>query len=442
MSDSGLSSVNVNISMDVEYEQSLQRAVRNGFKANEDVTINSARERAEKELGLPAGFFKNDAEWKAKSKAIVQAAVEDPQSSPEKSKPNSKPKSKPVVSRAKAGTKRKSDNVAPASNKRSKKAAKTIRDSDASELSHSEVEDSKKEVKGEDDRDVSEFGDSDEDEKPKTTAKKARSQKASQPKVKAPVKRKPAAKKLKDESESGTDEEAPAKPAKRKSSTSKKSQDVVESDMEVGDVPASRTNDESELSDAPDSIEDVPPKANGIPAPEDDESDMSVLIDDPPPKKKRASNGTSKPKTTKASKSAASKKKAPELSPNEQEIKRLQGWIVKCGVRKLWHIELKDCGTEKAKIQHLKKMLEGLGMTGRYSNEKAKGIVEARELAAELEETQEYAAKYGTDGKVKASGDSDEERSEDEEDTKPAGAAVPRKPKGFVDFGDSGDEID
>lgn len=42
----------------------------------DDLTVKRVRARAEKELGLDAGFFKTDAQWKQKSQdAIVDAVV-------------------------------------------------------------------------------------------------------------------------------------------------------------------------------------------------------------------------------------------------------------------------------------------------------------------------------------------------------------------------------
>ena len=113
MSDSELSEVG-NLPTDAKITDCLQKVVRDGLKADEDITINVARSRAEQALGLDAGFFKNKSTWKAKSKEIIQAAVEDP-ISPAKSK-KSAPRAK-----AKAGTKRKSDEAQP-KKKRQKKA--------------------------------------------------------------------------------------------------------------------------------------------------------------------------------------------------------------------------------------------------------------------------------------------------------------------------------
>jgi hypothetical protein len=41
----------------------------------EDLTVKRVRVRAEKELGLPDGFFKTDGTWKQKSNDTIVAAV-------------------------------------------------------------------------------------------------------------------------------------------------------------------------------------------------------------------------------------------------------------------------------------------------------------------------------------------------------------------------------
>ena len=102
----------------------------------------------------------------------------------------------------------------------------------------------------------------------------------------------------------------------------------------------------------------------------------------------------------------------------------------------MWWKELAAYPTAKEKICHLKKMLDDAGMSGRYSNEKAKQIKESRELAAELEAVEEFNERWGQsegeDERKKGANDSDA-NDEAEEPKK-------RLPKGFIDFGDSGDE--
>lgn len=171
------------------------------------------------------------------------------------------------------------------------------------------------------------------------------------------------------------------------------------------------------------------------PAADDSESEMSVVLDEEPPKRRRQKSASAdtkskakakpKAKATKTSKASADASK--DLSPDEAEIKRLQGWLLKCGIRKLWHRELAPYDNPKAKIKHLKEMLREVGMEGRYSEQKASKIKEERELAAELEAVQEGAKQWGNQN----------DGSSEEEEVRPKrrGAAA-----NFVDFGDNDDD--
>ncbi|KAF4547441.1 Hypothetical protein D9617_42g090280 [Elsinoe fawcettii] len=263
--------------------------------------------------------------------------------------------------------------------------------------------------------------------------------------TKAPAGQKTRKRQKKDESESEPDEvlsdsatasdesevETPPKPA-----TSKKAKKST----------ASEDGNTSALSDVQDpetpSENDVPAKtkigtSKAINGNVDSESDLSDVIDEPAPKKKRGSGGTkqdTKPKKDTATKSSKASKGA-ETSPDEAEIKRLQGWLVKCGIRKLWGKELKPFETHKAKIKHLRSMLGDAGMTGRYSNEKATGIKEARELAADLEAVQEGNKHWGND-KDAASGSASNSEDEDAPAPPPRRSVTSR----FVDFGDEDED--
>lgn len=170
--------------------------------------------------------------------------------------------------------------------------------------------------------------------------------------------------------------------------------------------PKSRPKDDSasELSDAPEDESDQNISTEKADEADDTSSELSSVIDDPdPPRKKgKVKNGDTK-QASKAKKPA--KSKPAEADPNAEEIKKLQAWLVKCGIRKVWGKELKPYETSKAKISHLKSMLADVGMTGRYSNEKAAQIKEARELAADIEAVQEGNERWG-----KASGDESEEQ--------------------------------
>lgn len=129
------------------------------------------------------------------------------------------------------------------------------------------------------------------------------------------------------------------------------------------------------------------------------ESEMSVVIDEKPKRKgktKGSKSGSGKPPGNKAPRSQASKKLDDKpVDANADEIKRLQGWLVKCGIRKMWYRELAPYATPKLKIQHLKEMLSDAGMTGRYSIEKATQIRNERELKAELDAVQEGDKQWG-----------------------------------------------
>jgi hypothetical protein len=167
-----------------------------------------------------------------------------------------------------------------------------------------------------------------------------------------------------------------------------------------------RPNKESEtsLSDVPDDIDEPSKTRNEEASPTledgagDSESELSELLDEPPMRKRKQ----------KSSEPAAGKKKtkAPkptgdaDMDPDAVEIKRLQGWLVKCGIRKLWGKELRPYETSNAKIKHLREMLSEAGMTGRYSIEKATQIKEARELAADIEAVQEGAERWGKSDKL------------------------------------------
>ena len=151
--------------------------------------------------------------------------------------------------------------------------------------------------------------------------------------------------------------------------------------------------DISDASDVPHDTSDVAKETRDTK--DDSESEMSVVFDEEPqpkaPRKRQKSAGGTATKTKKK----APKAKDEDISPDQAEIRRLQGWLVKCGIRKLWGKELAPYDTPKAKIKHLKKMLEDAGMTGRPSQEKANQIREERELKADLEQIQEGAKQWG-----------------------------------------------
>ncbi|KAI9725113.1 MAG: hypothetical protein M1828_003455 [Chrysothrix sp. TS-e1954] len=130
----------------------------------------------------------------------------------------------------------------------------------------------------------------------------------------------------------------------------------------------------------------------------DSSSELSVLDESiPPPKRKRpklSEPGAASKKIT--SKPGRQSKSSPQSqTPDDEEVKRLQKQLVQCGVRKIWGKELKPFETPKARIKHLKGLLNSVGMTGRFSAEKAKQIKEQRELQADLEEIKERDKTWG-----------------------------------------------
>ncbi|KAF7795002.1 hypothetical protein EIP86_006146 [Pleurotus ostreatoroseus] len=179
-----------------------------------------------------------------------------------------------------------------------------------------------------------------------------------------------------------------AKSASPKKAPPKKKPTVVQSD-EDEPVPDANPDDAPETASSPTRKQDqtrerqtsVEPKEE---AGDKSDSEMSGVIDEPPKRrqKKKKDEKPSKPKRK-------SKSKDDDLSPNEQEIKRLKSFVTACGVRKVWSKELKDM-TEREQISRIKQILADLGMTGRLSVEKAKSIRAKRELAQELEDVKQF----------------------------------------------------
>ena len=136
-------------------------------------------------------------------------------------------------------------------------------------------------------------------------------------------------------------------------------------------------------------------KVNGTKASTSDDEMSEVLDEDPKMKGRKRRSDAGKPKTKKTEGTNRKKSSEQSTDPNADEIKRLQGWLIKCGIRKMWHRELAPYDNPKAKIRYLKELLADAGMTGRYSMEKANQIKEERELQADLEAVQEGAKQWG-----------------------------------------------
>ena len=153
-------------------------------------------------------------------------------------------------------------------------------------------------------------------------------------------------------------------------------------------LSAEPSNDPEVESDEAPSASNAKKSPNAARA-DDADSEMSeVLDDDPKPKarRKKSAPGQGVPKNK--AKSSKPGKDTPSIDPDTEEMKRLQGWLIKCGIRKMWGNELKPYTMPKEKIRHLRGMLAEAGMTGRFSAEKAAQIKEQRELKADLEAVQ------------------------------------------------------
>ncbi|KAI1819921.1 hypothetical protein F4861DRAFT_525074 [Xylaria intraflava] len=419
-------------------QEGLREATRQLYAADPNtVTVNSVRQRTEKANGLEKGFFITG-DWKARSKTLitefVQTLIAD-DSPPASQDPEVEETSKNGVKRSssdelfsspKVKRQKKAASVPKARNTKPKKESSS---SALSELSDSDVKTETKKRKT---------------ASKKATARKPKSDSSSEltdldlsddePKQKKKAKPSAAPPKSKEESESelsdpGFSEDEPtvtnksegkskkledsentkptAPPLKRKQAATKKKQvakrakiesdseekpstvikadkSEVDADVKVdGDVPAK--DEDSELETKPEKNETKPPA-------DDSDSSLSSVLDEPPPEKRRGKHAKG------ASKSKPSTSK--ELTVDEVEIKKLQGQLVKCGVRKIWGIEMKKYGADgKAKIRHLKNMLHDVGMDGRFSEAKAREIKEKRELMGELEAVNEMNELWGLESR-------------------------------------------
>ncbi|KAJ2324304.1 hypothetical protein GGI00_005368 [Coemansia sp. RSA 2681] len=103
----------------------------------------------------------------------------------------------------------------------------------------------------------------------------------------------------------------------------------------------------------------------------------------PTVQRKRAPATNKSPQAAKRAKKDESGGKVSKAS--ETTITNLKQYITKCGLRKVWSKELAGLSGAQ-QIQHLKDVLNELGMEGRPTLEKCKKIKAKRDLLAELEE--------------------------------------------------------
>ncbi|TLD33194.1 hypothetical protein PspLS_00990 [Pyricularia sp. CBS 133598] len=433
----------------IALEAALKNAVRTLYEeAGDQISVNAVRKQAEDEMGLDEGFFVSD-DWKARSKTVIKEAMdnvlneaeEDNEPKPSRAKPKAQTKrSKNTLKRESSepeeptATKRRKREAAPAAAKK-KTTKKNASSSDLSELSElsdadeppakkkrptkkaptkktkakrpvdsdEELEDSNGETS---DVNMSEGSESEAEPKPKA-ARPGKNATAATPRKKA---KKPIA----SDDESGDEkEEASDRDHNVEEDDAKEASPKVKPEQAPGPEQSRDTKETTKQDDSEDSpLSDVVESPSGDekekkePVEHDSDSSMSIVYDEPPKRKKGKSKGPAEPKTKKTAKASGNKKTtaADAASPDELEIKKLQGQLGKCGIRKIWAFELKQYGDDtKAKIKHLRGALRDIGMDGRFSEAKAREIKEMRELAADLEAVQEMDKAWGVGGRASRS---------------------------------------
>ncbi|KAG0709456.1 hypothetical protein DFH29DRAFT_888634 [Suillus ampliporus] len=156
------------------------------------------------------------------------------------------------------------------------------------------------------------------------------------------------------------------------------------------------------------------------------DSDLSSVIDEPPKKRKKKQDKDSGKKAPTEHKKGR-KDNAGGSSGDDEAVSKLKAMVVACGVRKIWKKEFADLDTPSGQIKRLKEILKDLGMTGRPTLEKAKGIRAERELAQELKDVQEFAEASRRQEMRKEKGVSEDEQSGSGSDDEDEGPPVKRK---------------
>ncbi|KAF7924271.1 uncharacterized protein EAE98_007322 [Botrytis deweyae] len=364
----------------------LSKTVRDVFHSDEKdkLSVRFIRTKVEEEYELGDGFL-NEGKWKEKSKGIIKGEVdklmqgdeEEEEEEPVKAKNIKKTPAKKATPAAKPTKRSSAEKKAPPP-KRQKKEKTPVSESELSEPAESELSDIGSEMS---------------EDEPKAKPKKQVHKTA----------------KADSDDEIGDNEDEVAS-KKTKKPVAK---EAVTSGSELSDIesitqPEAKSPKPSSPKIRDSSLSSLP-KTEDAAGNESDSSAMSVVLDGPLTTKSRAKKSkstSSKPsKTTKTAKPKAAKAKTTaELTPNEQLIKTLQSQLVKCGIRKIWAFELKKYETENEKIKHLKNMLTEIGMTGRFSEGRAREIKEMRELQADLEAVKEGEKAWGMGRSSRRSG--------------------------------------
>ncbi|KAL7938869.1 hypothetical protein V8C35DRAFT_289432 [Trichoderma chlorosporum] len=398
-------------------KEALIEGTREVYSAEPDGTsVNKVRRHVEEKLGLEDGFFTSET-WKQKSKTIIKEQV-DKLLDEDASEPK-------YESDSKVGIKRRSSELESPQPKRRKKTSGPAKKKEESDV----------------------------DEAPKKKISTKSKKLASRSKVE-----------VDDSDDQGAKLEESSSPSRhRKRSLKSESEDELKQDTSSRGKTAAIKKQETPGDDIKPSV-----KAQSDSAAEEakadtkDESKLEVneedeysdVIDEPPPTKRKRGEKKEASSKPKASKSAA-KKEPTSDDPKDVEIKKLQSQLAKCGIRKLWHMELKQHGDNAgAKIRHLKKMLADIGMDGRFSEAKAREIKEMRELQADVEAAQEMDRLWGTSSGGRASrskakptmqeakSESGDENEDDGNDDDEPTSFAARRRKAHADLAFLGDESD
>jgi hypothetical protein len=401
------------------------------------LSVNYVREQVEERLELDAGFFK-EGTWKEKSKQIIKDAVVRIQCYPQSHRAR-------LTTAFQAKLDIDDENTAPSpavtksvTSTTSPKGRKRASQDDAEQTPTPSKRQRTKTAKS---AEAAETPVKTRVRKPKTTPKKKEESELSEPEEES-EEEKPAGKKRKvqkkpspNKSAAAKKNEPPPKRGGRKSSKvvapdSDEEEDQEEAELgselsEIDETPKKRTpkkasakkpepkpepetepaalSSDSPLTDIKDGDSEVQTD-NKTPAVVDETDSEESIVFDEPPKPKRKRKGKDAAEKPPAKSRAKAAKSVAQLSADDEEIKKLQGYLGKCGVRKIWPIVLKQYGDDsRAKIRHLKEMLKEVGMDGRFSEAKAREIKERRELEAELEAVQEMNEQWGKDGGGRAS---------------------------------------
>lgn len=356
----------------------------------EDLTVKRVRARAEKQLDLPQNYLKTNPQWKPKSEKLIKNAAENFSHIQTEYTPEPPSDNDNIRERAKAQKEKeaKAKAAAAAEFKASQKDAQGRKRKAAAPAQKATPQKRAKKVVTSDE----EGSDDDAERSPSDIDATPRNKKNGLGRARKVI------------TEDSEDEDEDSAPVARVKTVQKAASDSEMSELEDNTPPpkkngTSRTKkaiSDSEMSELED---DTPPpkKKAGRRKRAPTDSEMSELEDDPPRKKARGrTKKTSSPSQTRAHPGPKPRKAsaAPD-TPSEAEIKRLQGWLNKCGMRKGWHRERAKYDTSKEYIQHLKAMLSEAGMTGKFSAEKAQQIKANRELAQEIKAAQDYNSWWG-----------------------------------------------